>query len=283
MRTLRLDGPWRRIVHYPDRHLNDFCLFRDRDGVWHAIGIVGTGTWDSEQTLFHAVGDDLEAPFTPLPDVLAEPAAAGVAPQKHAPFVICREGVYHLFYRRPPGTILQVCSDDPYTWKGLGEVVFARRDARDVCIVEVDGQYRMIYCQSEIVDGVPRSAILARRSADLSVWSAPEVLHVDTARPAEHSYLESPYLVPEGDGWYLFCRHRLLDDRRATTVYWAETPDRFPSGERAWCAEIPNCHAPEIVRSGDHWYIARVSGPPHAGPGGLADEGWVDVARLTFD
>lgn len=58
---------WFRIVEYPSQHLNDFCLFRDRQGAWHAIGIMGAGTWASEASLFHSTGRNLRERFENRP------------------------------------------------------------------------------------------------------------------------------------------------------------------------------------------------------------------------
>jgi len=278
----RIASPWQRIVYYPRHHLNDFCLFRDADQRWHALGIKGSGTWASEQSLFHAVGNTLEEPFENLPDVLVDRAPEGVAPQKHAPFVVLAEGTYHLFYRRPNGTILVLRSDDPFQWSGLGDPVFECRDARDLCILRPGDVYFMYYCQSKIVDGIPRSTILLRKSPDLYTWSEPTLAHVDTIKPADHSYLESPFVIARPEGYYLFARHRLFDDRRVTSVYFSADPERFPSGERAWFAELEGVHAPEILVDDEQYYIARVTGPAHAGRGGRPDRGSIDIARLSF-
>lgn len=35
-RTPTIASGWFRIVSYPQHHLNDFCLFRDQRGTWHA-------------------------------------------------------------------------------------------------------------------------------------------------------------------------------------------------------------------------------------------------------
>jgi hypothetical protein len=282
MKTPHLASDWSRIVEYPDNHLNDFCLFRDYEGWWRAIGIIGTGTWESEQSLFSAEGRDLRGRFHNLPNILVGAPGPGLRPQKHAPFVVRHAGRYAMFYRRPPGTILRVMSDDARAWHGLGETVFERVDARDICILTLDGVHHMYYCQSERVGEVWRSAILLRRSRDMASWSLPAVVHFDTHRPAGHSYLESPFVIRRPDGFYMFIRHRLLDARRTTVVLFSDRPDNFPCGEQAWFAELDGVHAPEVVEDGGVFYIARVSGPAHSGPGAPERGGWIEVARLGF-
>jgi len=277
--TIRADGY--RIVEDPSHHLNDFCLFRDHEGTWHCIGIMGTGSWHSEQSFFHWSGKSLQARFTPHRPLLTRRPPANEVPQKHAPYVVRHDEVYHMFYRRPPGTILSTRSPDPGWWESLGKVVFEENDARDVCIRKFDGVYHMYYCQSREVQGIPRSCILLRRSPDLVQWDEPVVVHVDLNEPASHSYLESPFVIAREEGYYLFIRHRLRDADRATVVLFSGRPDRFPSGREAWFAELPHVHAPEIVRHEGRFYLATVSGAPHTGS--QEPVGWVEVAELRFE
>ena len=118
---------WTRIVEYPDRHLNDFCLFRALDGRWHAMGIMGTGTWDSERSLFHCSGSRLHGKHekhSPLLARLERGPTSNDAPQKHAPFVVIRDGTHHLFFRRPPGTNLLLRSKVLRRWPSCPEMVF---------------------------------------------------------------------------------------------------------------------------------------------------------------
>jgi len=120
-----------------------------------------------------------------------------------------------------------------------------------------------------------------RRSGDLRQWSQPILVHADLNEPASHSYLESPFVVARDEGCYLFVRHRLRDTNKATVVLFSRRPDFFPSGPQAWFAELPNVHAPEIVRHDGRWHLARVSGAPHTGYKGAV--GWVEIAELRFE
>ena len=278
MKTPTITSDWTRIVEYPKNHLNDFCLFRNAEGIWHGIGIMGTGTWESETSLFHCSCRDLLGRYAIHPPLLTE-NPPGLPPQKHAPFVIERRGVYHMFYRRPPGTILRIKSTDPHRWDGPGELVFEKNDARDICIVESGGRYLMYYCQLERIGGEDWSCILLRRSGDLDAWDEPEIVYVDRMKPATHSYLESPYVVQRPEGFYLFIRHRLLEERCTTVVLFSERPDRFDGG---WFAELDYVHAPEIVSDGGDYFIARVSGVRHSSRTAPPEGGWIDIAKLEF-
>jgi len=282
-RTPRIASDWRRVVTYPYHHLNDFCLFKDNEGTWHATGIMGTGTWESEQSLFHCAGRDLFGPWKTLDPVLTDMPESGLPPQKHAPYVVCHDNKYYMYYRRPPGTILLSLSEDPDKWTGLGKELFAELDARDVHILRIGDMFHMYYCQAAKIDHDTQSCILMRRSDDLRYWSVPVVVHYDTATPTHHSYLESPCVVQRPEGYYLFIRHRLMDKRTTTVVLFSQRPDAFPSGERTWFCELHDVHAPEIVMDQGKFYIARVSGAPHASKHAPDRGGWIDIAELVFE
>lgn len=132
-----IDSPWKRVVEYPGHHLNDFCWFRGLDRRWHAIGILGTGTWASETSLFHCSCPDLSGRYEihdPLFVTLEQGATTNAAPQKHAPFLVVDGGSHHIFFRRPWGTNLHLASPDVFHWPAKPDVVFEERDARDACI-----------------------------------------------------------------------------------------------------------------------------------------------------
>ena len=270
---------WHRIVHYPDNHLNDFCIFRDRDGVWHAIGIMGTGTWASEQSLFHASSPSLDQPFERHAPLFTENPSGDLAPQKHAPFVIERDGTYFLYYRRPPGTIMLVQTENPWQWHGLGDELFTERDARDVCILEHEGRFLMYYCQSAEVDGELRVCVMVRTSTDLIAWSDGRIAHYDA--PAKHSFLESPFVIKRPEGFYLIECHRMIG-RRISVVVLSEDPFHFPTGRDNWLTVLAPAHAPEIIDDGEQLHIAAVSGPVDPGYPPPKDGGWVDIAPLVW-
>ncbi len=311
MRTPFIASPWSRIVYTPHNHLQDFCLFRDGTGLWHAYGIKGTGSWASEQSFVHAVGRRLFEPFDLLPDLLAappeaptgadtepqryltggegpavlgqSPGTANRAPQKHAPYVVERSGAYYMFYRRPYGTMMVARSPSPSTWDGLGVPLFERRDARDACVRFFGGVYHLYYCASEIVEDVPRSCVLLRTSSDLVHWDAQRVVHVDLTRPANHSYVESPQVIEGPDGFYLFVTNVLLREAYGnlwtTAVYYSPAPDRFPDGPDARIGAFPDVLACEVERDDHGLVIARVSGRNDADS---ARDGFIDTARLEF-
>lgn len=284
--TVRAQQPWKRIIHDPKHHFNDFCLFHALDGRWHCIGIQGNGTWASETGFFHASSDELYGEYSlhkPLLCDLEFGETANYAPQKHAPFVIERDSVYHLYFRQPNGTNLLLKSRDLFHWPRTPKVLFEENDARDVCIQKFGDAYHYYYCQWLEVDGTDRACILLRRSDDLEDWSDATTVHVDTSVESEHAHLESPFVIRHGNEYLLFVRNRLLDEKCVTTVFTSRTPDSFASGVRAWDFELENIHAPEIVEHNGKFYIARVSGPPDHLPGAPKRGGYVELAELVLE
>ncbi len=287
--TPTIASDWFRIVEYPQNHLNDFCLFRDQSGLWHAIGIMGTGDAKSELRFFHSTGQSLRRRFTNreplfegLPTWIGEPRSSNMSLRKHAPFVIYHEDEYHMFYRRPNGTNLHVRTRDPLRWPNRVELAFEEQDARDSCIIWVDEVFYHYSCQAMEIDGIWRSCVAVRTSHDLRQWSDAEPAHIDTSHVTDHSRMESPFVVKRPEGYYLFVRNRMFDYPSLTTIYFSQTPRRFPSGNKAWFAELKDIHAPEIVEEAGRYFIARVSGPRHANRQAPEQGGWIDVAELVF-
>ena len=281
----KITSAWTRIIEYPRNHLNDFCLFKGLDGRWHAVGIMGAGTWASETSLFHCSSAELYGPYAKHPPLLAGLAQGktqNAAPQKHAPFVVVRNGIGCMFLRRPPGTNLLVTSPDGFRWTSDPVVVFEQNDARDACIRDFAGIYHWYYCQWQELDGKGRSCIMLRRSRDLEHWDDPLPVHVDTSREVAHSHLESPFVVRAAGRYWLFVRNRALDEACITTVFCSDSPKSFASGTRAWDAELPGIHAPELVRDQGRWHIARVSGPPDHLPCAPKTGGWIELAGIDF-
>jgi hypothetical protein len=284
--NISLLTPWTRILSHPHHHLNDFCLFQARDQSWHVIGIQGSGTWASETTFFHFSSQSLFGPYQEHPALLAQleqGASANPAPQKHAPFIVARENHYQMFFRRPPGTNLRLVSPHLDQWPAVPEVVFEENDARDACIQYYHGRYHWYYCQWRSMDGLGRSTVRLRTSADLEHWSAPVDVLVDYRYSVTHAKLECPFVVQAAGAYWLFVRDRWKDQDCITVVYRSDRPDCFALQGEAPCAELPDTHAAELVEQSGRWYIARVSGPPDHLACAPRQGGWIDLAQIGFD
>ena len=66
-------------------------------------------------------------------------------------------------------------------------------------------------------------------------------------------------------------------------VLFSKRPDLFPSGKRAWFCELHDVHALEIVMAHGKYYVARISGAPHANHHAPKKSGWIEVAELAFE
>ena len=288
MRIPVVTSEWTRIAEFPDNHVGDFSIFRDALGTWHCLGTMGTGRRKTELTFFHCKSRRLLGPYEPQPTLLpwaprfGPDSGENLSPQKRAPFVLRKDGIYHMFYTRPPGTLMHVTARDAAGWNDLGRVVFEKNDARDVCIRKSGDGYLMYYCQHARADGENRSCIMLRRSENLNHWSDPQIVYFDVQRAANHSYLESPCMVQRPDGYYLFMRHRLMDERTTTVVLYSPEPDHFELGLQPWVQELHNVHAPEIISAKDACCIVRVSGGRHDNPNAPDRGGWLEAAKMEF-
>jgi len=283
---------WTRIIDYPENHLNDFAIFRAQDGVWHAMGIMGKGSFETETSLFHCSSPDLFGTFERHPPILTEkpdPADANQSNRKHAPFVLRHDGLYHMFYRRPNGTNLVVRTDDLFNWPGPGEIVFESSDARDACILNIEGTFHWYYVENIYPEGVGRSSIRLRKSEDLYTWSEPKTVHLDTGHECDHSRLESVFVVRRPEGFYAFAMHGIFSKEwgrpNVTVGHFSEDPEEFPSGDRMWICEFDNVHAAEFVEYEGKHYICRVSGARTSAaqvPRKYLTSGWVEIAEMAF-
>ncbi|MEE9431175.1 MAG: hypothetical protein V3V16_09050 [Melioribacteraceae bacterium] len=278
-----LKSEWKRVIYYPENHLNDFCVFQDReDSMWHAIGIMGTGISWSEVSLFHSTSKDLLTPFENHAPLFTDiPADTNLSKRKHAPHIIWDEGYYHLFYRRPGGTIVKTKSKSLNKWDSLGEDIFEENDARDICILKIDDVFYMYYCQYINYEGVNRSSILLRKSTDLEKWGDAIITYVDLESVDTHSMIESPFVVKRDEGYYMFITHTRLPNE-TTVVLFSENPEEFPSGIKTWFQEIKDSHASEIIEHNNKYYIMCVSGPVHSGISDKRYAGWLNIAEMEF-
>ena len=288
-------GPWRRIHEEADAFLNDFCLFRDQEGWWHAIGIRNDGRtgngWVDEDRFFHAAGRSLDRSFEPQPPLFeGMPRWVGPGrsdndrPAKHAPFVLRHDGLYHMFYRRPPGTCLVTRTDNAFDWPNEAELVFEEGDARDACILPLEGRFLMYHCQAAKPPGEDGNVdcVMLRESDDLRSWSDGRVVF-HSGKPSTHARTESPFVLDRPEGFYLFYRDRTIVNACLTPVFFSTDPRAFPCGPAEPLKVLEDIHAPEIAvdADGQPW-IARVSGPRHANPNAPRHGGWVEVAPLDF-
>jgi len=292
-RVPRIAGPYVHVYHpqpdvfpgpdsthfragqrYPDWVPNDHHVVKGPDGRWHAFGIThpappeGGEIHDGEWLAFHAAAppgtlkqhlrDDA---WEDLPKVLPPLERPGEPREHHAPFIVERDGLFHMIYG--PNPMRLATSTDLWTWTPEGTLFSEAHGLRDPCVLLLDGRCIIIY--------VTGNSLLTRTSTDLRTWSAEPVEVFRMTRPGDP---ESPVLLLCDGLFYLFwCiydgTHGPYDHR--TFVFRSGSPFDFTG--RGPIAEVP-AHAPEVIVDEDgDWYLSSAEWP-HRG---------VSVAPLAWE
>jgi len=241
---------------------NDHTVLKGRDGRWHAFGIThpqpppGANVHEAEWLSFHAASpvgnlkDHLrEGAWEDLPKILPPEERPGEIRENHAPFIVERDGVYHMFYG--PNPIRLAVSEDLFHWEPRGAVFSQDGGARDPNILAHEGRYIMCYCS--------RQSVLARVSNDLLHWGDP----VEIFRMRVQGYPESPFLVERAGLFYLFWCLWDYDGSEPyndnTFVFGSEDPLDF--NESPQVGHI-RAHAPEVFRDeSGGWFISSAERP----------------------
>jgi len=256
---------------YIDWVPNDHAILKGADGCWHALGIThpqppgynpphyGRGVHEAEWLLFHAVAPagKLKAQLKngvwhDARKVLTPAERPGEPRECYAPFILRKDGLYHMIYG--PDPLRMATSPDLYNWKPAGALFAQAGGARDPGVIFHDGRYILFY--------VTGNAILARTSSDLRNWSTNAV---EIFRMRRGGDPESPSLVEHDGLFYLFwCLWDATDaangayDQR-TFVFRSANPLDF---HHAPCVAELQAHAPEIFRDEDgDWFISSAEWP----------------------
>lgn len=247
---------------YQDWVPNDHCILKGHDGCWHSFGITHPAppdeVWvhEGEWLSFHAVSpqgnlkDHLyEGAWKDHPKILPPAERPGEIVENHAPFVVRRDDLYHMFYG--PDPIRLAVSRDLYHWEPKGPVFHQEEGARDPNIMLWGDRYLMCYCS--------RQSVLARLSTDLIHWGEPtEIFRMRTEGDPE-----SPLVLERHGLFYLFwCvwdynESEPYNDN--TYVYCSPNPLEFHAAPQV--AHL-RAHAPEVFRdeSGE-WFLSSAEKP----------------------
>jgi len=247
---------------YEDWVPNDHTIVKGPDGRWHAFGIThpappaGAGVHEAEWMAFHAaagpgaLGENLrDGAWEDLPKVLAPASRPDERKELYAPFVIERDGVYHMIYG--PTDMRLATSTDLFDWTPQGALFTQDGGARDPCVLLHDGRYIIVY--------VAHHTVFARTSPDLRQWDAEPVEIFRMTRPGTP---ESPVLIERDGSFYLlWCiydgTNGSYDNR--TFVYRSDDALSFIDAAQVSAFEA---HAPEVVQDTDgEWFVSSVEWP----------------------
>ena len=262
---------------YEDWVPNDHCFVRDDSGSWHTFGITHplTGVSDvhaGEHLLFHAIAlpgvlkEALkEGSWKDLRKILPPSERPGEMPAIHAPWILKRNGLFHMVYGPTP--IRYAVSRDLNNWTPKG-IVRGAPSGRDPHISFWNNTYHLIVC------GVHDVRIATSR--DCVTWTerGPILEMKQRIDP------ESPSVVRYNDTFYLFvCGWNGEWDRKdiqgayqhKTYVYQSDDPLKFELENEV---AVIDAHAPEIFQDeAGGWFISSAEWP-HRG---------VSIARLVWE
>lgn len=276
-------------------YVNDHTFIRDRDGLWHLIGITHAEPFKpfEEVDLCHATAPSLTGPWTKQPPCLSADVAWG---EKHlwAPHVIEHDDRYWMFvcggsleggdtYRLHLAT-----SDDCFTWTRHSEnpLVIDGFEARDPMVTRMGNRWVVYYTGTSEPQG-GNHCVLAAESDDLIHWSGRTVVYRDALVGTGAGPTESPYVVERDGTWYLFIGpadfgDAMLKQAAGEEVKWAlaysstlvlasDDPMHFDRDNEVGYI---TAHAAEVVvdEAGNDWIS-------HCGWG----QGGVYLAPLRFD
>ncbi len=281
----------------PQPHsLNDHCIFRDRQGLFHLLAIDGGAPWQFHNALAHGVGTTLDAPMTRHPDVLE-----AVMPECTiwAPYGVIQGDAIYLYYTdahycetgpldRYAMNLAVASWWDPFQWEKRGVLFWEEGFARDPQIVRDpdQGQWIMYFNRKVEADRLfGMTAVSYKVSPDLLQWSEQtrDVMADIPDTQILPGAAESPHVVRYKGYWYLFFTHPIFfQDYNATFVFRSSSPYDFGSFQEP-VARLYT-HAPEVFRVNDQWYITHAGdviggllyGDPDYQPPG------VQIARLRW-
>lgn len=262
---------------YKDWVPNDHCFIKDDSGRWHVFGITHPLTDVSnvhagEHVLFHAIAPPgtlreslKEGSWKDLRKILPPSERRGEMPAIHAPWILKREGLFHMVYGPTP--IRYATSKDLSNWTPRGNLRGAP-SGRDPQIVVWKDIYHLIVC------GV--HDVRVSTSRDFETWT--EHGPILTMQPGVDP--ESPSIVRYNNTFYLFvCGWDGAWDKKdisgayqhKTYVFQSDDPLRFELKNQV---AVIDAHAPEIFQdeAGD-WFVSSAEWP-HRG---------VSIARLVWE
>lgn len=251
-------------------YINDHCVIRGRDGLWHMFGITHAEPADAmdEKHFAHATSPSLaKGPWTKQPFALdADPAHREVI--LWAPHIVVQNGIYYMFYvagdeDHTKFKIHLATSPDLKTWTRhpKNPMVVDGYDARDPFVTRVGDRWALYYTATAEPGG-GHHIVAYRTSGDLVAWGERKIAFTDPASGTFGGPTESPFVVRRGAFYYLFIGPR--PGYVGTDVFRSTDPFHWSIEDKVGHIEA---HAAEVVRDEDgRWYVTRAGW----GQGGLS-------------
>ena len=262
---------------YEDWVPNDHCFVRDDSGRWHAFGITHpltdlSNVHAGENLLCHAIAPpgDLketlkEGSWKDLRKILQPSERPREMPAIHAPWILKRNGLFHMVYGPTP--IRYAASNDLSNWTPKGSLGGAP-SGRDPQIFVWGDIHHLIVC------GVHDVRVATSRDFRTWIERGPILKMKNGVDP------ESPSVVRYNDTFYLFvCGWDGEWDRKEvqgayqhkTYVYQSDDPLKFELENEV---AVIDAHAPEIFQDeARDWFISSAEWP-HRG---------MSIARLVWE
>ena len=244
--------------------LNDFCICRDDNGIWHIFAITykDQNKFNKLSYLAHATADALNGSWVRQPDVYLCPT------NNWAPHIIRDPGNAEKFIMFIGGTkfetlrIYESASRDLFNWvlrKDLGQL-YGTRDPM-VLYIEERKEYFMYATETTVEQGM--IGICISSSKDAVNWERICTLPLGRNDRCD----ESPFVVKYDDHYYLWATwsSRNYYTGNPTRVFRSAYPDfrDIPDTGEDNCIYSMPLHAIEVVREEGEWYILQTgSGGP---------------------
>ncbi|WP_375582836.1 hypothetical protein [Cyclobacterium xiamenense] len=273
----------------------DHHIFQAEDGQWHLWGCVRDTGWG--RILYHWKAKNLtDSPWEDTGEFMRANEAFGESINGwgneewiQSPFFVKENGRYYMFYgghstgRNRQGvpslgktrnesfdTECQICimtSPDGLRWSrhtfddGLSRAFTGPGEARDPCLIKIDGLWHLYYTGLE--DGDPeKGGMFVRTSRDLLHWSNYQLVHRARQYGSNWWEIECPHVVYREGYYYLFRTQNYV--QAITHVFRSEDPLDFgredASAANKYLGQIP-CAAPEIYQVAGEEFLSSNHDP----------------------
>jgi len=279
-------GPWERFYDpsietdgkREQWYINDHCIVKAQDGMWHMFGITGPEPFNplEEKFFAHATAKNLtDKNWTRQEHVMhySPEHGEGIV---WAPCVHYHDGLYYMYYcggstklgvadgKSVGGDIFRIqlaTSKDLYDWERhpANPMLIDGWAARDPFVKRIGDEWVMYYtCTSTPQGG--NYCVAAVTSKDLITWGNKRNVFVHEMTGKDGGPCESPYVVKHKDSYLLLIGPygpSYRDDYAKTAVFRSDDPFNFKAENQVG---LITAHAGELILDDDGQYYATHCG-----------------------